>query len=89
MLDSYDSFSDTLAFEAEMWYGDKINILIKDLEEVILNLEEEIFKEEASRQRLIINDKEQSKNKENINKDIIKLQQIVEKIESIKNRRLK
>jgi DNA primase len=84
ILSLYEPFSESLAFEAEMWYGDKIEVLVLDMKEVILNLEEEIFREEASSLLLKINDKEQNNKKEDINADLIAYQKIVEKIEDIK-----
>jgi DNA primase len=89
ILTEYEPFSDNLAFQAEMWYGDKTNTIISDLEEIILNLEEEIFKEEANILLLKINEKEQSKNKDDLNNDLINYQKIVEKIENIKKIRSK
>lgn len=85
MLAIYEPFSDTLAFEAEMWYGGKIDIIIRDLKELTLNLEEEIFKEESLILLAKINEKE--KNKEDIKSDLVDYQKIVEKIEDIKSRR--
>ena len=89
ILTEYEPFSDNLAFQAEMWYGDKTNTLTSDLKEIILNLEEEIFKEEANILLLKINEKEQSKNKDDLNNDLINYQKIVEKIENIKKIRSK
>ena len=89
MLDLYEPFSETLAFEAEMWYSDKIDVLIKDAKEIILNLEEEVFREEAASLMARINQKEQNKEKENFESDLKNYQKIVEKIENIKNRRSK
>jgi DNA primase len=45
MIKIHEPFSDTLAFEAEMWYGGKIDELNRDIKEVMLNLEEEILNE--------------------------------------------
>lgn len=89
MLILYEPFSETLAFQAEMWYSDKINTLIKDTEEIILNLEEEILNEEADSLLVNINKKEQNNSKENLESDLISYQKIVEKIENIKSRRSK
>jgi len=89
MLILYEPFSDTLAFEAEMWYGDKINILLEDTKEIILNLEEEIFKDKAMFLLTKINEEEHSNDKENIKKDLMDYQKIVEKIAEIKSRRAK
>jgi DNA primase len=89
MLGLYEPFSETLAFEAGMWYSDKIDALIKDTKEIILNLEEEVFREEASSLMARINEKEKNKDKENFESDLKNYQKIVEKIENIKNRRSK
>ncbi len=89
MLDLYEPFSETLAFEAEMWYSDKIDALIKDAKEIILNLEEEVFREEATSLMAKINEKEQNKDKKNFESDLKNYQKIVEKIENIKNQRSK
>ncbi len=43
MYQSYQPFSDSLAFEAETWYGSKTDTLSRDTEELLLNLEEEIL----------------------------------------------
>ncbi|MCX6754385.1 MAG: DNA primase [Candidatus Nomurabacteria bacterium] len=89
MLSLYEPFTDSLSFEAEMWYGDKIDILLEDTKEILLNLKEEIFREQASYLLLKINEKEQNNNKENLESDIIAYQKLVEKIEGIKKLRSK
>ncbi len=83
----YEPYKENLSLEAEIWYGDKIGQLDKDLDEIIFNLEEEIFKDIASNLLLEINQKE--KNKQGLEGDIISYQKIVEKIENIKNHRQK
>ncbi len=87
MFDLYSLNSDNLSFETEMWYGDKINILIKDMKEIILNLEEEILNEQIY--SLGIKMKEKEKNKLDISQEIIAYQKSVEKIEEIKKNRSK
>lgn len=89
MLKIHESNKDNLCFEAEMWYCDKINALLKDTEEIILNLEEEILNEQVYSLSIKIKDKERNKNKENLEHDIITYQKLVEKIESIKSLRSK
>ena len=89
MLTLYEPYSENLSFEAEMWYSDKIDALLKDTKEIILNLEEEIFREKAASLWRKIKEKEQNNNKENIESDIKSYQKIVEKIEDIKSRRSK
>jgi len=46
MLHIHEPFSDSLAFEAEMWYGGKTDSLKKDVQEILLSIEEEILNEE-------------------------------------------
>ncbi|MBK5215712.1 MAG: DNA primase [Candidatus Pacebacteria bacterium] len=89
MLKIHESNKDNLCFEAEMWYCDKINALLKDTEEIILNLEEEILNEQVYSLSIKIKDKEINKNKENLEHDITTYQKLVEKIESIKSLRSK
>ena len=89
ILEKYEPFKENLSLLAEIWYGDKEQQLIKELTEIIFNLEEEIFKDMASVLLVKINQKEHDKDKQKIDEDIINYQKIVEKIEDIKSRRLK
>jgi len=89
MLYLYEPFSDKLVFEAEKWYSGKTDVLIKDMKEIVLNLEEEILNEEARIIRTNINEKENNNRIDDIQSDIITYQKIVEKIEEIKSRRAK
>jgi len=72
-----------------MLYENKKDAIIKDMEEVVLNLEEEILKDQSTSLLLKINEREKQKNKNDINIDLANYQKLVEKIEDIKNRRLK
>jgi hypothetical protein len=58
------------------------------MKEIILNLKEEILHEEKYFLLNKINEKEKSQNKDDIEKDIINYQKVVEKIEQIKNNRI-
>jgi DNA primase len=89
MLDKYEPNQHNLSFEAEMWYGDKINTLINDTKEIILNLEEEILNEQIYSLSIKIREKERNNDKKDIYKELTAYQKIVEKIEDIKNRRSK
>jgi len=89
ILSLYESISDNLSFEAEMWYCDKINVLLKDTKEIILNLEEEILNEESYSLLLKIKEKERNKDKDGMNADLVARQKILEKIEYIKSCRSK
>lgn len=89
MLVLYEPNSENLSFEAEIWYGDKIKVLINDAKEIILNLEEEILNEESYSLLLKIKEKERNKDKEGMNTDLVARQKILEKIEYIKNLRSK
>ncbi|MES2931047.1 MAG: DNA primase [Patescibacteria group bacterium] len=42
---TYEPFADNLAFEAQLWYGNKTDGIIRDAGEILLNLEEEILYE--------------------------------------------
>lgn len=48
MFASHEPFSDTLAIEAEMWYLSKTDEITRDLQEIMLNLEEEILNEKKA-----------------------------------------
>ena len=87
--DFYEPFKDELIFEAEKWYSNKDNELEKDTEEIILNLEEEILNSQLYSLQIKIKDKEKGGEKEKLKEDLINYQKIVEKIENIKNRRIK
>lgn len=89
MLDIYEPFSENLVFEGEKWYSGKINVLKKEMTEIMLNLEEEILNEELYVLLLKIKEKERDNNKEEINSCLVAYQKIVEKIEDIKNSRAK
>jgi len=89
ILDLYEPISESLSFEAEMWYGNKIEALINDTGEMILNLEEEILSDEANTLLTKINQKEQNKDKNDFDSDLKHYQSLVEKIQIIKNRRSK
>lgn len=43
LYQSYVPYSEPLALEAEMWYGSKTDTLKRDVQEIVLNLEEEIL----------------------------------------------
>lgn len=85
MLDIYEPYRDLLVFEAEKWYSSKIDILEKEMKEIILSLEEEILKDEANSLLQKINEKERSNDK--VDLDLVAYQKIVEKIGDIKSRR--
>lgn len=78
-----------LSFEAEMWYSGKNDILINEFEELILNLEEEIFNDNLYSLLLNIKEDEKLGNKEKIKESLTNYQKIVEKIQNIKSRRAK
>lgn len=85
----YESFSDTLALEVEMWYGTNTDTLKRDLEEIMLNLEEEILIERATCLLEEINQKEKSGDPGYIDLNLKDYQSIISRIEEIKNNRFK
>ena len=81
-------FKEILASEAEMWYGSRIKDLVRDTEEIMLNLEEEIL----NKRLIVLLDKINQKGKGNEDFDpgpiLIDYQKTVERIEDIKKHRL-
>lgn len=76
--DVYIPDADTLSFEAEMWYGGKTEMIIRDFTELVLNLEQELLQEKRS----ILNQSQI------LSAQIIsEIQEIDRRIENIKNRR--
>jgi DNA primase len=88
MQEIYEPFSDTMAFQAEMWYVNKIDDINRDIKEVILNLEEEILNERLVLLLDEINKKERE-GQEDLGPILLNYQKIVERIEDIKNSRFK
>jgi len=85
----YEPFFENLIYEAEKLYSNKDNILEKDIEEIILNLEEEILNSQLYLLFIRIKEKEDKGEKKELEEELINYQKIVEKIEDIKNRRIK
>jgi DNA primase len=85
----YVPFKENLIYEAEKWYSNKDNLLEKDIEEIILNLEEEILNNQLYSLQIKIKEDEKNDNKEGLKESLINYQKIVEKIENIKNCRSK
>ncbi len=73
---AHEPFADSLAFEAEMWYGGKIEPLMRDVGEIMLSLEEEILHErKLSLQPLDTQEK------------LVEFNTIIRRIEEIKSKR--
>lgn len=87
LLAKYQPDCETLAFEADLWYGTEHNTIARDLGEIILNLEEEILIEQSNSLREEILHKEQNNDTESLGETLSDYQKIVGKIEEIKNRR--
>ncbi len=83
----YEPFRETLASEAEMWYGDKTKGLIRDVEEIMLNLEEEILNERLILLLDKINQKESQVTDNDSGSILVDYQKTVERIENIKSHR--
>ncbi len=89
LKETYEPSASVLAFEAEIWYGDKSEDMINSFKEVSLNLEEEILKDKLLYMNTDLYNKETKKSKDKINLLLKDYQQIVERIEKIKNDRRK
>jgi len=98
--EKYKSNLSVLAFEAEIWYGDKTDKIIPGFQEIIFNLEEEILNEKLFFLKNKINQEENNKladphegadgdsRKEDMNSLLKEYQKINERIENIKNYRI-
>jgi DNA primase len=82
-----EPFRDILAFEAEMWYGDKIKDLTRDVEEIMLSLEEEILNERLILLLDKINQKGNGVDDFDPGPILVDYQKAVERIEKIKSYR--
>lgn len=86
ILNRYELYKDIMVIEAEIWYGREINSIEKDLEEIILNLEEEILIIKARDKMMEI--RKYDNNKEKSQKLLFDYQNLINKIQNIKNSRL-
>lgn len=87
MRDKYESFKDALVLEAQMWYGSEIEPTVRDLEEVILNLEEEMLKTQSKDVFTEIHKAERDKDKGRLQRLLKDYQELINKIQNIKNNR--
>lgn len=85
--DKHKLNSSVLAFEAEIRYDGKIDKIVPEIKETVLNLEEEILNEKLFYLRTEIYQKEVNGTKEEINLILKDYQKIVERIEKIKSDR--
>lgn len=91
-VDLYDELSknnimlkDTLAMEAEMWYGKETNVLTRDVVELVLSLAEDIYNEKAEK---LLGQIAKKENENESTEDLLKeYQEIIRKIHNIKSRR--
>ena len=87
--ESHEPYKEILASEAEMWYGNRTKDVKRDMEEIMLNLEEEILNE----RKILLQDKINQKGNGEANFDpgpILKdYQKTVERIANIKSHRSK
>ncbi len=87
--EKYKPFLESLVFEAERLYTSRVCDYKKDLEEIVLNLEEELLNEKAYLLFIKIKEAENKGQRDKINNDLLDYQKLVEKIEIIKSNRLK
>jgi len=81
----HEPFSEILVSEVEMSYGNRIKDIPRDVEEMMLNLEEEILNERI----ILLLDKINNPENENSNSSLVDYQKIVERIAKIKSSRSK
>ncbi|MBA3732884.1 DNA primase [Patescibacteria group bacterium] len=80
----FEKDKDLLLFETESYYNNKINIE-KEINYLLLGLEEEYLKKEFSEAMIVLQKAEQSKDADNIKKLLLECQRISQRINTIKN----
>ena len=88
LLDKFKDNKEDLVFEAEVFYGEDIN-LEKDVLELLDNLKEEYLKEELFRKMQELRVLEAKKDDKESNEILKEINEINKKIQNIKNSRLK
>ena len=90
IIETHEPYREILASEAEMWYGNRIKDIPRDIEEIMLNLEEEILKERLVLLNNKINDKREGDEDSDPGPIYLKdVQKIRSRLEEIKNIRSK
>ena len=82
----FEKDKDSLLFETEAYYNDKAN-LWKDVEELLMRLEEEYLKRELSLAMINLQKAEQTKNTKDIQKYLEECQRISQKINEVKSKK--
>jgi DNA primase len=85
--DLHEPFKEILASEAEMWYGNRTKDISRDIEEMMLNLEEEILNERKVLLQNQINEQRDMGDDFDPGPILIDYQQTVERIAKIKSHR--
>lgn len=83
----YIDGSDVLALEAEMWYGNDIDLMLRDLRELAMNIEEHILTLEVGKVREKIQEYERTGDKDKGLMELREYQNLVNRIQIIKSRR--
>ena len=83
----YIDGSDVLALEAEMWYGSDIDLMLRDLKELAMNIEEQILTMEVEKVREKIQEYERTGDKDKGLIELREYQNLVNRIQAIKSRR--
>ncbi|MEI7688964.1 MAG: DNA primase [Candidatus Nomurabacteria bacterium] len=90
IAETHEPYREVLASEAEMWYGNRIKDIPRDIEEIMLNLEEEILKERLVLLNNKINDKREGYEDSDSGPIYLRdVQKIRSRLEEIKNIRSK
>jgi hypothetical protein len=89
IMEANEPWREILASEAQMWYGNRIKDLPRDIEEIMMNLEEEILNERLILLKNKINGEGSEDKDFDSSPTLIDYQKTVERIEKIKSNRLK
>ena len=83
----YEPFSEALASEAEMWYNNEVTSLARDIQEILLSLEEEILSERKLSLLTEISKGESDDSSTDLKPILEQYQHLLHRIEYIKNKR--
>jgi hypothetical protein len=87
MYSAYEPFAQALAFEAETWYNSEAKTLDRDITEILLSLEEEVLGERKLSLLTEISKRESSTDATDLKPILEQYQNILNRIELIKNKR--
>jgi DNA primase len=83
----YNLDSETLAFEAQIWYGSDTDLMLKDLKELAMNIEENILANSIEKVREKIHEHERGGDRDKVTGLLKEYQELVSRVQAIKSQR--